>query len=222
MIAPGPGANLLVAGLLVIAVVLGTARMAWQLWRQEPTARPRAWRTALLLLLQAASAALLYCVLMPPPVAGEARTLVVLTARSDAVPDAGPEAGRAIVLPETLDGANLVNAERARYGLGAVTYESRLDLAAERHASQMGAVAVMAHDGIGDADPGARARAAGWHRSWGENVAVGQTTPEQVMAEWMASPGHRRNILDPAFTRLGVSYTTGVDRRPYWAQAFGA
>lgn len=117
---------------------------------------------------------------------------------------------------------DLVNVERAKYGLGAVTYEARLDAAAEGHANVMGAVARMAHDGLGDGDPGARARAAGWTRSWGENVAVGQTSPEQVMVEWMASPGHRRNILDPTFTRLGVSYATGVDGRPYWAQEFGA
>ena len=36
------------------------------------------------------------------------------------------------------------------------------------------------------------------------------------------SPGHRKNILDPNFRRLGVAYGTGVDGRTYWAQSFGA
>ena len=52
----------------------------------------------------------------------------------------------------------------------------------------------------------------------GENIARGQTTPAQVVAGWMASPGHRENILRP-FTHLGV----GVYRRGntyHWAQLF--
>lgn len=116
----------------------------------------------------------------------------------------------------------LVNAERARHGLRGLRYDSRLDLAAERHNAQQAVTGIMAHQGIGDGDPGSRARSAGWTRGWGENVAVGQRTPEQVVAEWMASPGHRRNILDPAFTSLSVAYTVGANGRPYWSQAFGA
>ncbi len=117
---------------------------------------------------------------------------------------------------------DLVNAQRAQYGLGALAYDSRLDLASERHNLVMGATRTMAHSGIGDGDPGSRIRATGFTGSWGENVATGQRSPEQVVAEWMASPGHRKNILDPSFRRLGVAYGTGVDGRTYWAQSFGA
>ena len=116
----------------------------------------------------------------------------------------------------------LVNAQRAANGLGALTYDSRLDLASERHNLVQAATGSMAHQGIGDGDPGSRIRATGFTGSWGENVATGQLTPEQVVAEWMASPGHRRNILDPTYHRLGVSYTQGGNGRTYWAQSFGA
>ncbi|MEG3193424.1 carboxypeptidase regulatory-like domain-containing protein, partial [Lysobacter sp. D1-1-M9] len=79
-------ASLLVAGLLALAVLLGSARLWWSLRRAAPAARPQGWRVTLLLLVQAAGAVLLYFVLFPPPQAREAGTLVVLTARSSEVP----------------------------------------------------------------------------------------------------------------------------------------
>lgn len=116
----------------------------------------------------------------------------------------------------------LINVERQKAGLAPVAYNATLDNAAEKHAAHMASVRKMAHDGIGDGDPGARARAEGWRKSWGENVATGQTSPEQVVREWMNSPTHRRNILDPNFRNMGVGLTMGSDGRSYWAQEFGA
>lgn len=116
----------------------------------------------------------------------------------------------------------LINRERARYGLRPVRYEGRLDSAAEKHARHMSLAGKMAHDGIGDGDPGERIRAEGFRNAWGENVATGQTSPAQVVREWMASPEHRRNILDPNYSKMGVSYVTAANGRSYWAQAFGA
>ncbi|MCW2949281.1 MAG: transrane protein [Thermoleophilia bacterium] len=116
----------------------------------------------------------------------------------------------------------LINQERAKYGVGALTYNASLDRAAEGHAGQMATVHAMAHDGIGDGDPGERIRAQGFGNAWGENVAVGQTSPEQVVAEWMASPGHKRNILDPNFRQSGISQLVDSTGRVYWAQEFGA
>jgi uncharacterized protein YkwD len=116
----------------------------------------------------------------------------------------------------------LVNAERAKYGLAALTYNAVLDQSAEKHADHMSIVGRMAHSGIGDGDPGERIRAEGWRRSWGENVATGQTSAEQVVREWMNSPTHRANILNPNFRYLGVSYETSSTGRSYWAQSFGA
>jgi uncharacterized protein YkwD len=116
----------------------------------------------------------------------------------------------------------LINVERQKAGLAPVSYQGALDNAAEKHAQHMSIVGKMAHEGIGDGDPGERIRAEGWRRSWGENVATGQTSPEQVVREWMNSPDHRRNILDPNFRSMGVGYVTGSNGRSYWAQEFGA
>lgn len=117
---------------------------------------------------------------------------------------------------------DLVNVERGRHGLAPLRYNRQLDAASEGHTRHMAAVQRMAHAGIGDGDPGSRILAQGFDRSWGENVATGQLSPEQVVAEWMASPGHRRNILDPKFQQMGVAYGTAANGRTYWAQSFGA
>ncbi|NJK48509.1 type I secretion protein [Candidatus Gracilibacteria bacterium] len=65
-------------------------------------------------------------------------------------------------------------------------------------------------------------------RTYGENIAAGQITPESVMNGWMNSSGHRANILNASFTHLGVGYsylandTGNVNYRHYWTQVFGA
>ncbi|PYZ93983.1 SCP-like extracellular protein [Salipaludibacillus keqinensis] len=51
----------------------------------------------------------------------------------------------------------------------------------------------------------------------GENIAQGQTTPEQVVQAWMDSPGHRENILNGNFTHIGVGYDPNGH---HWTQMF--
>jgi uncharacterized protein YkwD len=53
----------------------------------------------------------------------------------------------------------------------------------------------------------------------GENVAYGQRTPQEVMRAWMTSPGHRRNILNPRYTQIGVGSVSN-GRSIYWTQVF--
>ena len=55
----------------------------------------------------------------------------------------------------------------------------------------------------------------------GENIAYGQSTPQQVVQAWMNSSGHRANILNGSFTTIGVGYTV-VGGTAYWAQLFTA
>jgi uncharacterized protein YkwD len=57
-------------------------------------------------------------------------------------------------------------------------------------------------------------------RRAGENVAAGQTTVEELMRDWMHSPGHRRNILGK-FTEMGASGATDRSGNPYWCVTFG-
>ena len=56
----------------------------------------------------------------------------------------------------------------------------------------------------------------------GENVAVGQASPRTVMKDWMNSPGHRKNILNPQYKELGVGYCYRADSKykHHWAQLF--
>lgn len=117
---------------------------------------------------------------------------------------------------------DLVNAERAAYGLSPLRYNAQLDAAAEAHNSVQVQTRTMAHINIGDGDPGARIRATGFMGAWGENVAVGQNSPDQVVREWMNSPTHRANILNPDFHQIGVSFAQTSDGYSFWTQSFGA
>lgn len=60
---------------------------------------------------------------------------------------------------------------------------------------------------------------AGAQLQMGENLAYGQTTPEQVVNEWMASPGHAENILRSEYTQMGVSCYIESGTY-YWVQHF--
>ena len=56
------------------------------------------------------------------------------------------------------------------------------------------------------------------YSAWGENIAVGQRTPEDVVNGWMHSEGHKANILSSDFSKIGVGYVN--NGRPYWTQIF--
>jgi uncharacterized YkwD family protein len=55
------------------------------------------------------------------------------------------------------------------------------------------------------------------YKAAGENIAMGQRTPQEVVTAWMNSPGHRANILNANFTHLGVGYVASGN---YWTQMF--
>lgn len=116
----------------------------------------------------------------------------------------------------------LVNKERSAAGCGPVAEDPLLDKAALGHSEDMDARDFFDHTNPDGADPGQRITAAGYTWStYGENIAMGQQTPEAVMESWMNSPGHRANILNCAFKDIGV----GVHEAPggpWWTQNFGA
>ncbi|QBJ93771.1 CAP domain-containing protein [Streptomyces seoulensis] len=113
----------------------------------------------------------------------------------------------------------LVNAERAKVGCSPVNLNSTLTKAAQDHSADMAAHNTMSHTGSDGSDPGSRITAAGYRWSaYGENVAYGYATPEQVMAGWMDSPGHRENILNCSYQEIGVGL---AQPGSYWTQDFG-
>lgn len=76
-------------------------------------------------------------------------------------------------------------------------------------------------------DPFERMANAGFVGSGGgENIAVGQQTPEEVMEAWMDSDGHCANVMRSAFATIGVGYHPGSGGRGlssnFWTQNFGA
>ncbi len=58
----------------------------------------------------------------------------------------------------------------------------------------------------------------------GENIAGGQTTLEEVMEAWLASPGHCENIMNPNYTEVGIALVIEADSTygTYWTQNFGS
>lgn len=58
------------------------------------------------------------------------------------------------------------------------------------------------------------------YKTAGENIAAGQTTPQEVVDAWMKSPGHRANILNDTYTEIGVGYAKGGSYNHYWTQQF--
>ena len=113
------------------------------------------------------------------------------------------------------------NEVRARRGLGALRVDDRLVRAAQGHADDMARRRRMAHRGSDCSSPFRRMERAGYrYGRAAENVAAGQETLEELMSDWMRSPGHRRNILGP-YTEIGTGYATDAAGTPYWCVTFG-
>jgi uncharacterized protein YkwD len=101
---------------------------------------------------------------------------------------------------------------------------SKLGDAASAHARDMARKKYFEHRGADGSEPKDRVRRAGYqYRLTGENIAFGPESAEEVVAGWLASPGHCENIMDPRFEHIGVGVATGRKRgHIYWVQEFGA
>ncbi|WP_346427578.1 CAP domain-containing protein [Streptomyces sp. AcE210] len=113
----------------------------------------------------------------------------------------------------------LVNNERSKAGCSPLTMNAKLTKAAQDHSKDMASHQNMSHTGSDGSSPDDRITRAGYSwSSYGENVAYGYSTPEKVMAAWMSSPGHKRNILDCSFKEIGIGL---AQPDSYWTQDFG-
>ena len=114
----------------------------------------------------------------------------------------------------------LVNAERTKQGLSALTIDTKVQQAALVRAKE--STQSFSHTRPnGSSFSTALTEAGVSYRTAGENIAYGQSTPQQVMNAWMNSSGHRANILNKDFTTIGVGYTV-INGTAYWAQLFTA
>jgi uncharacterized protein YkwD len=101
-----------------------------------------------------------------------------------------------------------------------LSIDSALRCAARNHSLDMATNDFFDHENLAGEDAGDRIARAGFEwTAVGENIAQGQPNPSEVMVDWMASPGHCANILDPRFEFIGVGFHGDGD---VWTQTFGA
>ncbi|MER6178560.1 CAP domain-containing protein [Streptosporangium sp. NPDC001681] len=115
----------------------------------------------------------------------------------------------------------LTNAERQKGGCAPLVSDPQLRSAAQGHSDDMAAKNYFSHTSLDGRDMTARIKASGFSpmRAWAENIAMGQRTPAEVVKGWMDSSGHRANIMNCAYTHLGVGVANS-SRGIYWTQNF--
>ncbi|WP_331709960.1 CAP domain-containing protein [Paenibacillus swuensis] len=110
----------------------------------------------------------------------------------------------------------LVNQERAKAGLSPLVSDAPLAKMAYDKAVDMENNRYFDHNSPTYGSPFDMMKTYGiQYNTAGENIATGQTSAQQVMTDWMNSPGHRANILNSGFTKIGVGYYQGE-----WVQEF--
>jgi len=147
-------------------------------------------------------------------------TVTPRTTRARPRPTATPRPTTTAAAPATQI-LTRVNAERAKAGCKAVVLDPRLTAAAAGHAQDMATNNYFSHtsrDGRTFVD---RIKAQGYPVPRSENIAAGQPTVTAVMDAWMASAGHRANILDCSAVAMGAASANGGSYGIYWVQDFG-
>ncbi|MEC0599668.1 CAP domain-containing protein [Bacillus spizizenii] len=112
----------------------------------------------------------------------------------------------------------LTNAERQKQGLKPLQIDETLSKSARAKSQDMKDKNYFDHQSPTYGSPFDMMKSFGIsYKTAGENIAKGQKTPEEVVKAWMNSEGHRKNILNPNFTHIGVGY---VESGSIWTQQF--
>ena len=118
-----------------------------------------------------------------------------------------------------IDSAKVIeftNAERQNAGLGTVTYNYALSQAASAKAADMFSHNYWAHVSPQGTDPWSFVTSSGYqYQHAGENLARDFSNSRDIVTAWMASPTHKKNLLDPRYKDIGVAvldgYLNGVE-----------
>lgn len=105
-----------------------------------------------------------------------------------------------------------------------LAWNEELAWASRLHAEDMARNGYFAHESQDGRTPADRMEAAGYDGfPRAENIAAGEAAPDAVVAGWLSSDGHCRNIMDADATELGVGYVddTASEWTHYWVQSFG-
>jgi uncharacterized protein YkwD len=115
--------------------------------------------------------------------------------------------------------AVLVNEARVSAGITRLSEHALLTQAARHHSAEMACGGFLSHDSPTGGMVDLRVEQAGYQFSAvGENIAMGYNSPEEVVAAWLASEGHRENILSEVFTQIGIGFVQLHDDEQtyYW------
>ena len=132
-------------------------------------------------------------------------------------PENKPEADKELTFAEQV--VELVNQERTKAGLNAVTLDQNIASAALVRAKEIETSFSHTRPN-GSKFSTALTEQGVTFKGAGENIAWGQKSPEAVMQAWMNSKGHRANILNKNFTKIGVGYYQNAAGRNFWTQLF--
>ena len=127
---------------------------------------------------------------------------------------------------------SLINKERTKRGLAKVRFKSSLTAVARSHSTEMAKRKKLTHYSANGNSVARRLRKKGYKSSgcsyWavGENVAWGKkgslyATPTAIVASWMGSSAHRKNILKSTFRDVGVGIRTSNDGKWYYTLDLG-
>jgi uncharacterized protein YkwD len=116
---------------------------------------------------------------------------------------------------------DLTNAERKKEKLNPLKPSPILFAAARKHSLNMAKQDKLEHE-LDGKTPTDRMVAEGYKfMRTAENIAMGQRSPKQVVEGWMNSEGHRKNILTPELTEIGIGIEKNAKGQFYWTQNFG-
>jgi len=168
---------------------------------------------------------------------------VISTKKTNAILDTNPPAGSVHVTPAPQPAPSTlltlpevrtliidkVNEERRKVGAKPLTYNIYLESSAQQYAIDMAEQGFFGHVSPGGQTLKDRVGATGYYDrsfskdcdcikgyTFGENIARGQKSAEEVMAAWMKSPSHKEAILNPDYTDIGIGVFGGL-----WVQHFG-
>ena len=149
--------------------------------------------------------------------------LVIVGASMVGMTVAAPAASAAVVPAATLMSqiVTQTNQQRAKAHCGQLKVNQRLVTASVRHSSYMASTGNFSHTGSGGSTFVTRARAAGYIGAMGENIGWGYRTSTDMVKAWMASPGHRANILNCSARSIGIGVVYARNGTPYYTQEFG-
>lgn len=119
-----------------------------------------------------------------------------------------------------LEVLRLVNVERKKVGLKALTTSSTFSNVARKKSEDMAVKGYFSHTSPTYGSPFDMMKTFNiTYRAAGENIAMGQTSAESVMKAWMNSPGHKANILNSNYGKIGIGMYEKNGTK-YWTQMF--